>query len=312
MHAGAADRLDDREGALAVAEHVEDRRKGSHVPGEGAVPDEVADDAEQLAQHDPDHLHPIRHFDAGQLLDGQHVGEVVHHAAQVVDAVGVGDVGVPGLALAHLLGAAVVVADVGHGVDDLLAVQLEDDAQDAVRAGVLRPEVEEHEVGVFALPLHPPVLGAELQRLFLRFLLVVGQAEGRHLGGARGMVLAQRVALPGRRHQYPLEVGMAVEGDAEHVPDLALVPVGGGPDIDDAGQRRLVAGERHLDADVVVTFVGKKVVDDREVARRLTFTVGAHTLVDGGQVVEHAVGPLRLRLEDSAGRGTRCQTAPRR
>ncbi len=97
----------------------------------------MAGDAEQLHQHDPDHLDPVGYLDAGQFLHRQHVGQVVHHTAQVVDAVGVGDVGVPGLAFAHLFGAPVVVADVGHGVHDLFAVQLQDDAKHAVGAGVV-------------------------------------------------------------------------------------------------------------------------------------------------------------------------------
>ena len=94
-------------------------------------------------------------------LDRQHVGQVVHHAAQVVDAIGVGDVGVPGLALAHLFGAAVVKADVGHGIDDLLAVELQDDAQDAVGARMLGSQVEKHEIGVLSPSLQPPFLRVE-------------------------------------------------------------------------------------------------------------------------------------------------------
>ena len=44
-----------------------------------------------------------------------------------------GMIAVPGLALGHLLGATVVVADVRHAVDDLFAVQLQDDAERTVR-----------------------------------------------------------------------------------------------------------------------------------------------------------------------------------
>ena len=147
VHARAADGLDDVEDPLAVGEHVEDRRHRAQVLGEGAVPDQMAGDAEQLRHHDADDLGAVGNLDAGQLLHRQHVGQVVHHAAQVVDAIGVGDVRVPGLPLGHLLGAAVVVADVRHGVDDLLAVELQHDPQHAVRAGVLRTDVQEHEIG---------------------------------------------------------------------------------------------------------------------------------------------------------------------
>ena len=89
----------------------------------------------------------VRHFDARQLFHRQHVGQVVHHPAQVIDAVGVGDVGMPGLALAHLFRAAMVKANLGHGIDDLLAVELQHDAKYAVHARMLRSQVEKHEIG---------------------------------------------------------------------------------------------------------------------------------------------------------------------
>ncbi len=72
-----------------------------------------------------------------------HVGQVVLHPGQVVDPVGVGDELVPVLAFADLLGAAVVVADIGLHIDDLFAVELEHAADNAVGAGVLRAEVED-------------------------------------------------------------------------------------------------------------------------------------------------------------------------
>ena len=77
---------------------------------------------------------------AKRLYCGE-IGQVVHHAAQVVDAVGVGNVGVPGLALAHLFGAAMMKADLGNGVDDLFAIELHHNAQDTVRAGMLGTQV---------------------------------------------------------------------------------------------------------------------------------------------------------------------------
>src|SRR5258705_192866 len=46
--------------------------------------------------------------------------------------------------LAQLLDAAMEIAEDGIEVDDVLAVDLEDDPQDAVRRGMLRPDVDEH------------------------------------------------------------------------------------------------------------------------------------------------------------------------
>ena len=175
----------------------------------------------------------------------------------------------PGLALGHLLGAAVVVADVGHRVDDLLAVELQHHAQHAVGARVLRPDVQEHEVGVLVRRGQPPVLGPEAQGLLLLARPAsVGEDEAAHLGGAGRVVLAQRVALPGGRHQDAAQVRVAVEADAEHVPDLALVPVGGRPDAGDAwAATRFVVEAGTLSRRSALRSKREQVVDDGEVAR---------------------------------------------
>ena len=106
-----------------------------------ASADQVVVEPEQLRQHDPDELGPVRHLDVGQGLHRQQVRQVVGHPGQVVHPVGVGDELVPGLALADLLHAPVVVADVGVQVDDLFPVQGHDEADEAVGAGVVRPDV---------------------------------------------------------------------------------------------------------------------------------------------------------------------------
>src|SRR6184192_742114 len=49
------------------------------------------------------------------------------------------------------------------------------------------------------------------------------------------VVLAQREPFQGVWHQDAAQVGMAVKADAEQVPGLAFVPVGGGPDRGQAG-----------------------------------------------------------------------------
>ncbi len=159
----------------------------------------------------------------------------------------------PALALGHFLGAAMVVADLRHAIEDFLAIELQDDAEGTVGRRVVRAEVEEHVVLVLAVALHAPVLGLEAQGFLLQVLLGGVQAVGIELGGARRVVLAQRMAFPGRWHQHAGEERVAIEGDAEHVPDLALVPVGVGPDGDGGRQVQIAFLERDLDHHVTVS-----------------------------------------------------------
>ena len=198
----------------------------------GAEKQQMRADAEKFRHHDADGLDAIRHLDARELLDRQHIGQVVHHPAQIVDPVGVRNEAVPGLALGHLLRATMVVADVGHRVDDLLAIELQHDAKRAMRGGVIGPEVQEHEVLVRVAALHAPLLGVELERRLLLILAQRGKQVGVELGGARRVFLATRVTLPVARQQNALEVRVTLEADAEQVPGLALVPVGVGVEAD--------------------------------------------------------------------------------
>ena len=103
----------------------------------------------------------------------------------------------PGLALSHFLGTAVVVANIRHGIDNHFPVQLQRNAKDAVHRGVVGSQVEEHKLRIRGGAGHAPLLGLEQQGLLLRFLLFSIEAEGLHLGGPGGVVLAQGVALPG-------------------------------------------------------------------------------------------------------------------
>ena len=80
-------------------------------------------------------------LDAQQLLDRQVPGDVVGHRRDVVHPVGDRHVLVVVEVLAELLEAGVQVADVGHGVDDPLAVELQHQPQRGVRGRVLRAEV---------------------------------------------------------------------------------------------------------------------------------------------------------------------------
>ena len=96
-------------------------------------------------------------------------------------------------------------------------------------AGVLGTDIEEHKIGVVAMALQSPFFGAELQRVLFCVHFFVEEFEGPHFGGAGGMFLAERVALPGAGHENTLQMGMTVEPDAEHVVHFPFIPVGGGP-----------------------------------------------------------------------------------
>ena len=92
-------------------------------------------------------LHALRHLEAEQLLDAQRVGQAVRLRGQVVHPLDERDHLLPLLLLGGLLDAGVQVADRRHHRLDDLAIELQHQAQHAVRAGVLRPHVDGHRFG---------------------------------------------------------------------------------------------------------------------------------------------------------------------
>ena len=107
-----------------------------------AEPQQVVQDARDLVEHHADVLRAHRHVDAEQLLDRQAVGVLVAHHRHVVEPVHVRQRLDVGACLGELLGRAVQQADVRVGALDHLAVELEHQAQHAVRRRMLRPEVQ--------------------------------------------------------------------------------------------------------------------------------------------------------------------------
>jgi hypothetical protein len=104
---------------------------------------------------------------------------LVEHHRDVVGLVGVTDAAFVGPVLVDLLQAAVQVAHDRSAVDDLLSVQAKHQTQHAVRAGVLRPEIEDELLGDEALVRIEAFRRLELDvRLYLdrlpRALLDVG------------------------------------------------------------------------------------------------------------------------------------------
>ena len=145
-HALAGDGLEDAQQLFALAEAVEEDGERADVHGVRAEPDEVRVEARQLVEQHAEPLRALGDLESEQLLDRQAVGQVVGHRAEIVDAVGERDDLLVELGLAGLLDAGVQIADVGRERDDGLAVDLEHQAQNAVRGRVLRAHVEDHGV----------------------------------------------------------------------------------------------------------------------------------------------------------------------
>ena len=312
MHAKTADRLDHVVGLLAVREHPENRAHEADILDIGAQKHQMAGDAKELAQHDPRDLHPFRHLNAERVLEVHDVRQLVHDAAEIVDPVGIRDIGVPGLALAHLFGAAMVIADVRHRADDLFAVELQHHPEHTVHGWMVRAHVEEHELAVGGLAFHAPVFRLELERVFFLVLAFRVQMQWLEFGRARGVILAQRMAFPGRRHHDAAQIRVAVEHDAEHVPDFALVPVGVGPDAGRGRGGQVVVEQRYLEPDLGHRRQTQQVIDDREVAGRLIDAVLAHALVDRGEIEQHAVAWRGVLLQKSQHLADRVAADPER
>jgi uncharacterized protein YciU (UPF0263 family) len=103
-------------------------------------------DPVELAEEHPHPRRLRRHLEPEQLLDREHVDELVVLVADVVDPLGERDALPVRLRLHRLLEAGMEVADHGRDADDLLAVQVDDQAEDAVCRGMVGAEVDLEDV----------------------------------------------------------------------------------------------------------------------------------------------------------------------
>src|SRR5690625_4185885 len=137
VHAHAGDHLEDLEDLLALPVRVEVRRQSADVEQAGTEEEQVTGDPVQFGEDDPDALGPFGHLGVHELLDRQDVGEVVAKAVQVIHPVGVGDALLVGAVLHGLLETGVQVTYLRLDRNDPFAVEVDDEAQDAVCGGVL-------------------------------------------------------------------------------------------------------------------------------------------------------------------------------
>ena len=266
-----------------ISRALMNQRNGVNAPSSMAMaPSHVrwSADARELAERHAVPLAALGHGDAAQLLDRERVADVVQHRRHVVEPVDVREDLRPRPALAHLLEAAVQIADLHVALHDRLARELEHHAHGAVHRGMRRPHVQVHRLGgKLELPLvqldverlHvscPPQRGCGAERpkgipssgpngsMLLegqaRFLL--GPVRDERLRSVRRVRLLERMPLELRVHEDAAQVRVAAEAHAAHVEDLALQPVDPRPDGDQAVELRAVhvlVAHARLQADAV-------------------------------------------------------------
>ncbi|CDK44692.1 hypothetical protein [Escherichia coli IS1] len=268
VHTETRDRFHQIVNFLTIGKGEEHWRHCADVLNKGRDIQQMAVDAEQLRKHYANDVNAIRHGDPGQFLYSQHVRHFVNAAAEVFDTVGIRNVAMPGLALAHFLRTTVVVADVWYAVDNLFAIELQNDTESPVRRRVVRAEVEEHEVLVFGSALHPPLFRFEGQGFHLQILFGFGQLKRREFGSARRVIFTQRVTFPGLRHHDAAQVRVTVESNAKQIPGLTLIPVSVREQFGEGRYVQVVFCQRHLQHDVAVTIDRNQMVENGKIRGR--------------------------------------------
>ena len=143
-HALAADHFVNPQQIFTLAEAIEKDRHRAQVQSMGTQPHQVRADALQFGKHYPHPLRPRRDLHSQQLLYRQNIAEIVHHGAEVIDAVGERNHLLVELGFAGFFDPGVEEADIGHESDNLFAIDLQHQPQHSVRRRMLRPHVENH------------------------------------------------------------------------------------------------------------------------------------------------------------------------
>ena len=127
---------------LALLEAPERRGQRADIHRLRRDVEEMRKQPADLGIEHADELAAARHLDAEQPLDGEAEGVLLVHRRDVVEPVEIGHRLQIGLVLDQLLGAAMEQADMRIDALDDLAVELEHQAQHAMRRRMLRPEVD--------------------------------------------------------------------------------------------------------------------------------------------------------------------------
>ena len=142
VHARAGGALIEHHQLLALVEAPQRRRQRADVHGLRGDVQQMREMAADLGEQHADELGAARHLDAEQALGREAEGVLLVHGRDVVEPVEVADGLQIRLVLDQLLGAAMQKTDVRIDALDHLTVELEHEAQHAVRRRMLRAEVD--------------------------------------------------------------------------------------------------------------------------------------------------------------------------
>ena len=129
---------------LALGEGVEENRHRAEIERHRAQAQQVGGEARRFAADHPDGLAARRKFPAHEFLDREGIGNVVRQRGEIIQPVRVRDKLVVLHVLGDLLVAAMQVTDMRRRFRHDLAIQLQLEAQHAVRRRVRRAHVEHH------------------------------------------------------------------------------------------------------------------------------------------------------------------------
>ena len=142
VHAGARGALVEHHQLLALLEAPQRRGERADVHGLGRDIEQMREQPADLAIEYADELRAPGHVDPQQPLRRQAERMLLVHRRHIVEPIEIGQSLQIGLVFDQFLGSAVQQADVRIDALDHLAVELEHEAQYAVRGRVLRPEID--------------------------------------------------------------------------------------------------------------------------------------------------------------------------
>src|ERR1700722_6590829 len=292
VHARPAGAFVEDHQPLALLESPENRRQRADVHRLGRDLQEMRKEAADLAIKDTDKLGPSRNRDAEQPLDRERICVLLIHRRDIVEPIEIGHVLQVGARLHELFSAAMQEADMRVDPLDHLAVELEHQAQHAMRSRMLRPEVDREVAEVLLVHDPDPAAGGLMPTLVFRPLI---PRQRRGFPGAQEIelteflieahwlvahallriviahlnetghreVLAQRITIKAVVGQDAPQIRMTVKQHAKQVVNLTLVPVSARIDGSRAHDRRVDVG-RDLDPDPTVQLRRQQMIDDVE------------------------------------------------